>query len=317
MITIETIIVLILCTAGSFGHLFAITILYSMLDPSNLLLISMSCAQLILCMNYLYSTLYKFLADVQCVSTLWSYGWVSVNISVIAHTNGMFHVVALSILRYISLNQLTQIHSTQPWFTIKKSIYSIIIIIFCALIVCVPFLFNSEVRGVQQHATCTKQNPSLANISSHELAFTSFAMSISLGRINFWIFGTICKLVPCSVLVLMSILLLKKLKDIHNISERFMSASREKVHSRTTIIILIIMVVFVFVELPQGILSLISSISGYNLLDNTGELFDILSLLNSCIVFALLCSMNSRIRNTIFNGVFSLLRCRNICKNVR
>nr|CDQ05119.1 Bm2792 [Brugia malayi] len=66
------------------------------------------------------------------------------------------------------------------------------------------------------------------------------------------------------------------------------------------------MVNFVIVEVPQGIILVLSSMqyasfAGSELL---GDLFDILSLLNSCVTFGLFCSMSSRIRHAFARGFF-------------
>jgi hypothetical protein len=56
------------------------------------------------------------------VFSLSTYFWtsmflVSVNLSVLVHMAGVFHVVALSIIRYLSLRQLSNMNSNTVWFT--------------------------------------------------------------------------------------------------------------------------------------------------------------------------------------------------------
>ena len=67
------------------------------------------------------------------------------------------------------------------------------------------------------------------------------------------------------------------------------------------------MALFMVVELPQGVLSILSSLTGTNIpkSESIGDLFDIFSLLNSCVTFGLFCSMNSRIRHAVTQGFCS------------
>lgn len=66
--------------------------------------------------------------------------------------------------------------------------------------------------------------------------------------------------------------------------------------------------VFVIVELPQGILAVLQAIVDVPYRHSLGDLFEMLTLLTSCLIFALFCSMNSKIRNAFieaFDHVYS------------
>ncbi|KAM3719040.1 G-protein coupled receptor [Dirofilaria immitis] len=295
---IKTIIILVLCAAGINGHIISIYLLYSMISPNNLFLIGMSCTQVALCANFFYSSLFKYLSDVLCISQLWSHAWVttllvSVNASVVVHMSGVFHVVTLSIVRFISLNQVLKIKSSEPWFSYNKCLRTIVLINIGAILLCTPFFFNSEVRKVSSHDECSSRYPYKSNLTAHELSFTILASNTVFGRINFGLLGTMCKLIPCAIMIVMSVLLIQKLRQIQLLSVRFTSRIREKRRRCITYIILIIMINFVIVELPQGIISVLSSVKGASFVvsESLGDLFDIFSLLNSCITFALFCSM--------------------------
>ncbi|CAG9534973.1 unnamed protein product [Cercopithifilaria johnstoni] len=190
---------------------------------------------------------------------------------------------------------------------ILKCLRTIILINIGAVLLCIPFFFNSEVRKVSSHRQCSARYPSKNNLSAHELSFTIFANNTALVRINFWLLGTMCKLIPCAVMIVMNVLLVHKLRQIRLLSIRFTSPKREKRCRRVTYIIMIIMINFVAVELPQGIISVLSSVKGENFAESEllGDLFDILSLLNSCVTFGIFCSMSSRIRNAFNRELFS------------
>ncbi|VBB26089.1 unnamed protein product [Acanthocheilonema viteae] len=164
--------------------------------------------------------------------------------------SGVFHVIALSIIRFISLNQIHQTRITELWFSYSKCLRTIILINIGAVLLCIPFFFNSEVRKVPSHRECSARYPSRSNLPTHELSFTILASSTALGQV--------------------------------------------------------IMINFMVVELPQGVFSVLSSVKGtsFTRSELLGDLFDIFSLLNSCITFALFCSMSSRVRNAFAQGLF-------------
>uniref|UniRef100_A0AC35FDS6 G-protein coupled receptors family 1 profile domain-containing protein n=1 Tax=Panagrolaimus sp. PS1159 TaxID=55785 RepID=A0AC35FDS6_9BILA len=296
---------LCLCIFGIIGHIIAIGVLTRMLNPTNLLLISMSCSQLLLCINFLYSTLYKYGSDQLCLSILWSFELtssllISVNLSVIVEMCGVFHVVAISIIRYITLSKLSKTTSAQPWFTYSKCWKSLGIIYSSVLFICIPLYFHSQVVEAVEDESCISRYPYLSGRINYRL---SFAQNELLQIANFWLFGSICKIIPCLILCVMSVLLIGSLTRIREIASRFASVSRDRQHHRTTKIILVIMSLFICVELPQGIIAMIQGITIIPYQDFIGDLFEMLTLLTSCLIFALFCSMNSTLRTAFYEKI--------------
>lgn len=117
--------------------------------------------------------------------------------------------------------------------------YSIILINIGSILLCTPFFFNSEVREVPSHKECSARYPSESGLLAHELGLTILASSTVLGRINFWLLGTVCKLIPCAIMIVMTILLIHKLHQIQQLSTRFTSPIREKRRRRITYIIVV------------------------------------------------------------------------------
>ncbi|KAI6184075.1 G-PROTEIN-RECEP-F1-2 domain-containing protein [Aphelenchoides bicaudatus] len=295
-----------LCLSGIGGHCFSIILLSRMSNPTNLLLISMSVSQLILCVNFLFSTLHKYGSSELCLSWLSSYFWtwiflVSVNLSVIVHIIGVFHVTALSIIRYLSLRQLSNMTSNAVWFTYQKCIRTIALIYVSVLLLCGPIYFHSNVSKTDSpDPHCVEKYPHQANKTIYQL---SFSKNENLHKINFWWFSIICKLAPCVVLFIMSILILKQLKAIQAMSSRFTNQEKTNQHNRTTKIILIVMIVFICVELPQGILNILQSQFELPYLDVIWDFFELCTLLTSCIIFGLFLTMNSRLREAFLEVV--------------
>ncbi|GMR35718.1 hypothetical protein PMAYCL1PPCAC_05913, partial [Pristionchus mayeri] len=299
--TIHPPLVLVLCISGACGHLFTITTLQTMLNPTNALLISMSCCQLLLCVNFLYSTLFKWASDDLCLSFFFSERMarsmhISVSLAALLHMAGVFHVVALSIVRFFSLKKLSAANSSIPWFTYPICKRIVITIYVSVFIIAIPLFSMSEVGMRDEKRDCVERFPELSNVPSYELQLTDNEF---LEIFNFWLFHLCDKLIPSVFLCVMTWLILQKLNDVRKMSERFTNSQKDRQHHRTTKMILTIMFVFIIVELPQGLLALIPYTS--ELSRALGDLNEMITLLTSCIIFALFCTTSGKIRQALFD----------------
>ncbi|GMR33751.1 hypothetical protein PMAYCL1PPCAC_03946, partial [Pristionchus mayeri] len=86
------------------------------------------------------------------------------------------------------------------------------------------------------------------------------------------------------------------------LTRRFSSSQREKQHNRSTKMILAIMLMFIIVELPQGILALTPDTA--ELSQALGDLYEMITLLTSCVIFALLCTTSEKVRRALFDSHF-------------
>ncbi|GMR35717.1 hypothetical protein PMAYCL1PPCAC_05912, partial [Pristionchus mayeri] len=299
--TIHPPLVLVLCISGACGHLFTITTLQTMLNPTNALLISMSCCQLLLCVNFLYSTLFKWASDDLCLPFFFS-EWtarsmhISVSLAVLVHMAGVFHVVALSIVRYYSLKKLAAANSSIPWFTYPICKRIIVVIYITVCFIAIPLFSMSEVGMREEKQDCVERFPELSNIPSYELQMVDNQFIVTF---NFWLFHICDKIIPSVFLSAMTWLILQKLNEVRKMSERFANSQRDRQHHRTTKMILTIMFVFIIVELPQGLLAL--NPYTFELSNALGDLNEMITLLTSCIIFALFCTTNGKLRQALFD----------------
>ncbi|KAJ1345923.1 hypothetical protein KIN20_000562 [Parelaphostrongylus tenuis] len=243
----------------------------SLLDVQRL--VAAICSQLALCANFLYSTLFKWASDELCVPFFFSYYMVktmhiSVTLSVLVHMAGVFHVVALSIIRYCSLTRLANMNSSQPWFTYQKCRIALGVIYVSVAVIGIPLHFTSRVVMVDENESCAVRYPALRNASAYQLQFSS---SPYLHTLNFWLFNFCSKIIPSAILCVMTFLILDQLKEIQQLSARFTNMKRDKQHQRTTKMILIIMFIFIIVELPQGLLAILSTVTELQLIVALGK----------------------------------------------
>lgn len=129
--------------------------------------------------------------------------------------------------------------------------------------------------------------------------------------------GVLIKLLPCSILTVISIWLIRALYNANQHQKNLRNYSAcpsgdksliKKIHKadkrtdRTTKMLVAVLLLFLVTELPQGILGLMSGLLGWcffkRCYDLFGELMDILALLNGAINFVLYCSMSRQFRQT-------------------
>uniref|UniRef100_A0A914VUJ1 G-protein coupled receptors family 1 profile domain-containing protein n=1 Tax=Plectus sambesii TaxID=2011161 RepID=A0A914VUJ1_9BILA len=322
--------VVVICLFGACSHALTISVLARrpLFSPTNAVLVSLSASQLCLCVNYLYITLYKYYADSRCVTALWAYPWmfaflVNVNFSVVFHTSGVFHVIGLSVVRYISIYHLAKMKNTRvPWFNFAKASATIAAIYVIVTILCVPFYLNSEVVAVPRHPNdrCSFESEQLRIASNnatniaYEIKFSLFGRINNLTKINFFLFGIGCKLVPCMVLLVMSFLLVFKLRELQAASANLLQYGSEvrgvRTYQRTTHLILVVMCLFVLVELPQGVVNLLAGVIGKkferSVLQNLADFFEMLTVLYSSVNFAIFCLMSGQFRTAFIANLVQL-----------
>ncbi|KAI6213298.1 hypothetical protein M3Y94_00134200 [Aphelenchoides besseyi] len=126
-------------------------------------------------------------------------------------------------------------------------------------------------------------------------------------KLNLWLTGLLFKVVPCILLLILSSSLLVKLRRAEQKRRVLLlnsgsDGSKRIASDRTTALLLTILGVFLATELPQGVLSLLSSLYTNDIHHIVyfmlGDILDLLSLVNSSVNFVLYCLMSSRYRHT-------------------
>lgn len=137
-----------------------------------------------------------------------------------------------------------------------------------------------------------------------------------LYQINFWVHAVIVKLLPCCILTVISLWLIKEVYNANQHQKKIRiynscptsnktvkrQCKADRRTNRTTMMLVAVLLLFLVTELPQGILGLLSGLLGKcffkRCYDLFGELMDALALLNGAINFVLYCSMSRQFRMT-------------------
>lgn len=138
----------------------------------------------------------------------------------------------------------------------------------------------------------------------------------NLLKVCFWIYSIFLKLLPCLILIIISIWLIRTLFKakkgrqvlkgydsnlLTNGSDKRLS-KYERRADRTTKMLIAILFLFLLTEMPQGLFGLVIALKGKELFltcyQHYGEIMDMCALLNGSITFILYCCMNRMFRIT-------------------
>lgn len=138
-----------------------------------------------------------------------------------------------------------------------------------------------------------------------------------LSQVNFWLNALLVKLIPCTLLTLLTIVLVLTMKRAQQRHLRLIkhtageSCDRSQETNRTTRMLTAVVVLFLVSELPQGLLTsilLVDSSLFVKLYMPLGDLLDMLALISSAATFVLYCTMSKQFRDC-FVDVFKLPSC--------
>ena len=133
-----------------------------------------------------------------------------------------------------------------------------------------------------------------------------------LQTVLFWIFLIYGKWIPCLLIIVFGILLLCSLHKSKKRTEKLKGAqtkARLKQHTRTTVMLLIIILMYIISELPQTVVLVMGLASGdilnYILL---GDTIDMLCLINNSVNIILYCAMSKQFRDILWSSLCSIFQ---------
>ncbi|XP_046369788.1 G-protein coupled receptor dmsr-1-like [Haliotis rufescens] len=216
--------------------------------------------------------------------------------SVVVHSISIWLTVSLALFRYIFIRNPR--HGAKLC-SIQRAKLTILIVSVVTTIACVP-------NSVSYKFTDYTEN----NVTSWYIDVKKdTSAAIFIKNLNFWTQALLVKLLPCFLLTILSVCLVKTMKDAEKRRKKLLNKTkkadddnkRQGKTNRTTRMLLIVVALFLLTEIPQGILQLLSGvIDGFfiNVYSPLGDLMDILALINNGINFVLYCTMSKQFRDT-------------------
>ncbi|KAI1727098.1 serpentine type 7TM GPCR chemoreceptor srw domain-containing protein [Ditylenchus destructor] len=139
-------------------------------------------------------------------------------------------------------------------------------------------------------------------------------------KMAFWSNGMVFKVVPCLLLTVSIVALLNIIADVSHKRKNLAQVMKKKVpKDHTTPMLAAILSMFLIAELPQGVMLVLTGIFSSETFHKKiylplGDIFDLLSLLNSAIGFLIYVGMSRKFRSVFVQLFFSCLRWTFIVK---
>ncbi|XP_068620715.1 G-protein coupled receptor dmsr-1-like isoform X2 [Battus philenor] len=301
---------LLVCTIGVLANSMNVAVLTRKdmaAAPINRLLKWLAVADVFVMVEYVPFAIYKYLVLPEKLD--FPYSWAMyllfhMHFAQTLHTASICLTLSLAIWRYVAIKYSDRSHVL---CTERRCSIAIVTSFILPPILCIPtyMVFDIHTKNITDvHGK--------VDIAYH----VDSDSQGKLYQINFWVHGVVIKLLPCFILTLISLWLIRALysanqhqKNLRNYescpaAEKMVIRQRKanRRTDRTTKMLLAVLLLFLLTEFPQGIMGLMSGILGlcffkrcYNLF---GEIMDLLALVNGAINFILYCTMSRQFRLT-------------------
>lgn len=296
---------LVVCVFGSVANVINMVVLTrrSMVSPTNAILTGLAVTDLLVMVEYIPYTM-QYVWQWESITSRFSWGWavftlIHAHLSQVFHTISIGLTVMLAVWRYIAI---AYPQNSSTWCSMVRTLRVIAASFLCSAIFNIPNYLNFTIVQFPYNGE---------TLYRVDLSRLALAHGEILKNITFWIYSVILKLLPCAALTALSIAIIRELLRAARRRAKLMNSKgrandAERVADRVTKMLLVILVLFLASEVPQGILSLLTVIIGSEFFPcyrNLGDTMDMLVLLNSAINFLLYCAMSKQFRDT-FSELF-------------
>ncbi|CAB4068330.1 Sex peptide receptor [Lepeophtheirus salmonis] len=290
-----------------------------MKSPTNLVLMSMAISDLLTVIFpapwYLYIYTMGNVETFNNKETGYAYETMLETMPQIFHTASIWLTLALALQRYIYVCHAS---IARVWCTLEKTKKAIAGIFFVAFLHQTTRFFDKKFEDMTiEYPVCSNNYISICKVSFADWVVQD--VSLNGYFITFWWFRVLfVHLIPCVSLVILNILLFRTMKEAEKKRERLLHCkqkaaskgeSKESKKLRdsncTTLMLIVVITVFLAVELPLGIITILHTMSStiYDFLDY-GFVKSIVLIVNLCIClsyplnFGIYCGMSRQFRET-------------------
>uniref|UniRef100_A0AC34RAG8 G-protein coupled receptors family 1 profile domain-containing protein n=1 Tax=Panagrolaimus sp. JU765 TaxID=591449 RepID=A0AC34RAG8_9BILA len=323
---------------GVLANILIITVLLRQkmrTNPFNLFLIAIALCDISLMVSY-----FAYYQVEICHPWFFSFAWITFThiyaiFSVIVHSASLWLTVNMAIMRYLVLRNGSRSNSSSKVNNFTVAIVFITISILISLTGGAANMLRYQVKydgKVPAPRMCLK-SPYKANYHENSTVDGYYLIqpkfwNCQWERVSFWTMGILLKVVPCILLTIFMLLLVRMLVDAKNRRSRLSHGSgissasagavlKPKLHpssssagksnqaaERTTAMLVLIVLCTMITELPQGILAVVVGLepafSGAAQL--LGNFTDVLSLINSSVNFILYSTMSHLFRQEFLSA---------------
>ncbi|KAE9550779.1 hypothetical protein FO519_006010 [Halicephalobus sp. NKZ332] len=240
---VHTYLSIFICALGAVCNFCNIVVLTrkTMRTPVNMILTAMACCDtVVLFSNLIYTTHYTFVAVADCHPRHWSYGWAMfliahAHLSLVGHSSSIWLSVMLALIRYLTLRSRGNLNGVQ--IGPKHSYIAIASVIVFVSVMNTPNFLTYKITEIPLIANCHIKDPELINALAYVPGVSEMAVQAGclVFRMAFWISGTLFKLVPCMLLTIFVLLLMKILNEVKQNRNRLLKNSRTGTHTNGSV----------------------------------------------------------------------------------
>ena len=209
------------------------------------------------------------------------------------HAIAIWHTIAVAAFRWMTL----AMPNGKFYCTLKNARICTLVLVIANCLVSITNWYTQHV-GVTEVSNCHFCNQTFYTVMGREGI-----------QFNNWLFAVFGKILPCTLLMILTILILIIMHRAEVKRQQLLSkgkseeSRRHQEHNRTTGMLLTVVVIFLLIELPHGIYIIIM---GYEpdlmvYYSNLGELIDIVTLIAFSINFIMYSVMSRQFRTTFFS----------------
>uniref|UniRef100_A0A0K0EQ81 G_PROTEIN_RECEP_F1_2 domain-containing protein n=1 Tax=Strongyloides stercoralis TaxID=6248 RepID=A0A0K0EQ81_STRER len=328
-----------ICIIGILLNIVTVAVLSRpiMRNSINIILCFIAICDIIVMLSYtIFNFHYYVTAGQRCSISDWSYEWAlfmmfHANSSVIVHSTSLWLTVSLAQIRLLTIRKATV--GPTGMFSEKATVYLSLATFFVMFIVNIPNILSMKIISYDSikffkpfdcltitnyqddviYNFTTSENETIDyNIKKINDDVKYFAYTYErrsnciMKKISYWINGAIYKIVPCVLLTISIVALLKMIKDVKKRRVKLAECTKRKIpKDHTTPMLACVLIIFLITELPQGILHLLSGIYTHesfqdHIIKPFGDFSDLLSLTNSATSFIIYCTMSRKFRAVFF-----------------
>ncbi|KAH1007259.1 G-protein coupled receptor dmsr-1-like [Dendroctonus ponderosae] len=279
--------------------------------PINRILTALAWADMLLMVEYIPFTIYdKVDSEEKALSYRGAvYVLFHIHVTQFLHTTSICLTLTLAIWRFLAIRFREKNHVLCSPLRCTVGIAASYVLPF---LLCLPQYATFKIESIK--------------IKELGVIYTLYRVGLSdivenykpLLKVNFWTYSIFLKLLPCVILIVISLWLIRTLfkakrgrRVLKSYDSNLLMANEqnakkqskyEKRADRTTKMLVAILFLFLLTELPQGLFALVIALKGKELFltcyQHYGEIMDICAILNGSINFILYCCMNRMFRIT-------------------
>ncbi|XP_062618772.1 G-protein coupled receptor dmsr-1-like [Saccostrea cucullata] len=219
-------------------------------------------------------------------------------------SNGL--TISLAVFRYV---KICHPKAADRYCNKKRAKLVILLVFVLSSLAMVPYYLYYEVHDLSEDNL---------NLTGYWIRKTTFARNnVDFQRTILWLYGVIYKVVPTLAMIFLSALMIRevcaaKKRRQHLASPSGFQRTKMKIgYRRTTIMLVVIVLIYVLMEFPVGIMAIFSAIEdGENhyfyflLYSHAGDIVDMTGLLNATLNFAVYFCINKQFRTVLKEAFF-------------